>query len=371
MDAYTVIGRIGEGAHGVVVRAKHNLTGKTVALKKIPLRRLDQGMPTTALREIKALREINSQHVVRLLDVFAEGAGFVLVCELMLGDLGEMIRDAARPLTPAQVKSYMTMLLSGVAFLHRHHIMHRQHFVRFLQPHPQCHLHIPISLVGPLLSMIQLYSLCSLPLSDCIVLWNCINCTKDAKNIFPIIMILASDSKIFFMNFTVTIPLEKRLTTFITANLASNRIIIEWMARFKFMPFLVANLELEEKISEFEYFFVFSSTPPFEMRYNLPSFLKSFFFFPCFQVLPDASPDAMDLIKKFLIYSTDKRISAKKALLHTYFFTAPLATPVSQMPLPRSEKRPPPATQDYVTDFPIHHVSDAIRDHLETLYMKG
>nr|XP_027216046.1 cyclin-dependent kinase A-2-like [Penaeus vannamei] len=62
MDAYTVIGRIGEGAHGVVVRAKHNLTGKTVALKKIPLRRLDQGMPTTALREIKALREINSQH---------------------------------------------------------------------------------------------------------------------------------------------------------------------------------------------------------------------------------------------------------------------------------------------------------------------
>lgn len=63
MDAYTVLGRIGEGAHGVVVRAKHNLTGKTVALKKIPLRRLDQGMPTTALREIKALREINSQHV--------------------------------------------------------------------------------------------------------------------------------------------------------------------------------------------------------------------------------------------------------------------------------------------------------------------
>ncbi|ROT80479.1 putative cyclin-dependent kinase 20-like [Penaeus vannamei] len=89
---------------------------------------------------------------------------------------------------------------------------------------------------------------------------------------------------------------------------------------------------------------------------------------PIFPVLPDASPDAMDLIKKFLIYSSDKRISAKKALLHTYFFTAPLATPVSQMPLPRSEKRPPPATQDYVTDFPIHHVSDAIRDHLETLF---
>ncbi|CAL4078701.1 unnamed protein product [Meganyctiphanes norvegica] len=125
MEGYSVLGRIGEGAHGVVVRARHNLTGQMVALKKVPLRRLDQGMPTTALREIKALQEINSQHVVRLLDVFAEGAGFVLAFELMLGDLGEMIRDSTRPLTPPQVKAYMKMLLSGMAFLHDHNIMHR------------------------------------------------------------------------------------------------------------------------------------------------------------------------------------------------------------------------------------------------------
>ena len=32
----------GEGAHGVVVRARHNATQRPVALKKIPLRRLDQ-----------------------------------------------------------------------------------------------------------------------------------------------------------------------------------------------------------------------------------------------------------------------------------------------------------------------------------------
>lgn len=63
MEAYTVTGRIGEGAHGVVVKAKHNLTGRSVALKKIPLRRLDQGMPATALREIKALQQIKSPYV--------------------------------------------------------------------------------------------------------------------------------------------------------------------------------------------------------------------------------------------------------------------------------------------------------------------
>ena len=63
MEAYTVTGRIGEGAHGVVVKAKHNISGKSVALKKIPLRRLDQGMPATALREIKALQQVQSEHV--------------------------------------------------------------------------------------------------------------------------------------------------------------------------------------------------------------------------------------------------------------------------------------------------------------------
>lgn len=63
--------------------------------------------------------------VVQLLDVMAEGTGFVLAFELMPGDLGEMIRDASHPLTEAQVKTYMTMIMSGVAYLHQNNIMHR------------------------------------------------------------------------------------------------------------------------------------------------------------------------------------------------------------------------------------------------------
>ena len=63
--------------------------------------------------------------MVQLLDVLAEGTGFVLVFELMSGDLGEMIRNATKPLSDAQVKSYMVMLMTGVAYLHRNDIMHR------------------------------------------------------------------------------------------------------------------------------------------------------------------------------------------------------------------------------------------------------
>ncbi|XP_061621764.1 cyclin-dependent kinase 20 isoform X2 [Phyllopteryx taeniolatus] len=126
MEQYSILGRIGEGAHGIVFEAKHVETGETVALKKVALRRLEDAIPNQALREIKALQEIeDNQHVVRLKDVFPHGTGFVLVFDFMLSDLSEVIRDARRPLTPVQVKGYMLMLLKGVAFLHQNNIMHR------------------------------------------------------------------------------------------------------------------------------------------------------------------------------------------------------------------------------------------------------
>lgn len=127
-----------------------------MALKKVALRKLEDGIPNQALREIKALQEIeDNQHVsltpfgvevrgygsmappspspaprppvqvVKLKDVFPHGTGFVLVFDFMLSDLSEVIRNSEHPLTPAQVKGYMMMLLKGVAFLHHNNIMHR------------------------------------------------------------------------------------------------------------------------------------------------------------------------------------------------------------------------------------------------------
>ncbi|XP_008291293.1 cyclin-dependent kinase 20-like [Stegastes partitus] len=66
-----------------------------------------------------------NRSVVKLKDVFPHGTGFVLVFDFMLSDLSEVIRNSQRPLTPAQVKGYMMMLLKGVAFLHHNNIMHR------------------------------------------------------------------------------------------------------------------------------------------------------------------------------------------------------------------------------------------------------
>ncbi|KAJ3195749.1 Cyclin-dependent kinase 20, partial [Irineochytrium annulatum] len=60
-----------------------------------------------------------------LREFFPSGAGFVLVFEFMLSDLAEVLRNATQPLTEAQIKAYMLMLLKGVAFCHENDIMHR------------------------------------------------------------------------------------------------------------------------------------------------------------------------------------------------------------------------------------------------------
>ncbi len=137
MEKYKILGRIGEGAHGIVFKAKLIETGEVFALKKVNLRRIEDGIPNTAVREIKALQEIEEhENIVTLHDVFTHGsgekmnskflsAGIVLVFEYMLSDLSEVIRNAVTPLTEAQVKSYMVMLLRGVAFCHENNIMHR------------------------------------------------------------------------------------------------------------------------------------------------------------------------------------------------------------------------------------------------------
>ena len=70
---------------------------------QVALKRLEDGIPNTALREIKALQEIDCDHVVRLREVLPHGSGFVLVFEYMLSDLSEVIRNYERPLTEAQV----------------------------------------------------------------------------------------------------------------------------------------------------------------------------------------------------------------------------------------------------------------------------
>ena len=65
MEAYQKLEKIGEGTYGVVYKAKHRDTGTIIALKKIRLEQEDEGVPSTAIREISLLKELQHPNIVR------------------------------------------------------------------------------------------------------------------------------------------------------------------------------------------------------------------------------------------------------------------------------------------------------------------
>ncbi|XP_043309252.1 cyclin-dependent kinase 20 isoform X8 [Cervus elaphus] len=308
MEQYCILGRIGEGAHGIVFKAKHVETGEIVALKKVALRRLEDGIPNQVLREIKALQEIeDSQYVVQLKAVFPHGAGFVLAFEFMLSDLAEVVRHTQRPLAQAQVKSYLQMLLKGVAFCHANNIVHRD-----LKP-----ANLLISASG------------QLKIAD-----------------FGLARVFSPDGN--------------RLYTHQVATRAVGCILGELLNGSPLFP---GENDIEQLCCVLRILGTPSPKVWPEIT-ELPDYNKISFKeqapVPLEEVLPDASPQALDLLGRFLLYPPQQRISASQALLHHYFFTAPLPVHPSELPIPQRPGGPapkahpgPPHVHDFHVDRPL------------------
>ncbi|XP_041093081.1 cyclin-dependent kinase 20 isoform X2 [Polyodon spathula] len=288
MDQYSILGRIGEGAHGIVFKAKHIETGETVALKKVALRKLEDGIPNQALREIKALQEIeDNPYVVKLKNVFPHGAGFVLVFEFMLSDLSEVIRNSDRPLTESQVKGYMMMLLKGVAFCHENSIMHRD-----LKP-----ANLLISSTGHL--KIADFGLARVYSNEEGRLYSHQVATRAVGCIFGELL---NNSPLF----PGENDIEQLCCVLRVLGTPNEKIWPE-----------ITELPDYNKIT-------FKENPPIPLE----------------QIVPDASLQAVDLLKRFLVYPARERSTARQALLHPYFFTEPLPAHHSELPiLQRGGKR--------------------------------
>jgi len=65
---YEKVEKIGEGTYGVVYKARDRATNETIALKKIRLEQEDEGVPSTAIREISLLKEMQHRNIVRYCD---------------------------------------------------------------------------------------------------------------------------------------------------------------------------------------------------------------------------------------------------------------------------------------------------------------
>jgi len=124
MEKYKKIEKLGEGAYGVVYKAQNIITKDIVALKKIRLNSEEEGVPSTALREISLLKELKHPNIVRLQDVLWQPKKLTLVFDYVDQDLKKYM-DGVGTLDPMLVKSFFYQLLRGLAFCHDHRVLHR------------------------------------------------------------------------------------------------------------------------------------------------------------------------------------------------------------------------------------------------------
>jgi cyclin-dependent kinase-like len=125
MENYELLGTIGEGTYGVVLKARHKETGQIVAIKKFKESDEAEEVRKTALREVRILKQLRHDNIVGLLEVFRRKRKLYLVFEFVESTLLQELERRPEGLDPLDTKKVMWQLVRGIDYLHQHQVIHR------------------------------------------------------------------------------------------------------------------------------------------------------------------------------------------------------------------------------------------------------
>nr|DAD29254.1 TPA_asm: hypothetical protein HUJ06_030722 [Nelumbo nucifera] len=141
VDCFEKLEQIGEGTYGQVYMAREINTGEIVALKKIRMDNEREGFPITAIREIKILKKLHHENVIKLKEIVTSQGpekdeqgrsdgnkykgGIYMVFEYMDHDLTGLSDRPGMRFSVPQIKCYMRQLLTGLHYCHVNQVLHR------------------------------------------------------------------------------------------------------------------------------------------------------------------------------------------------------------------------------------------------------
>lgn len=121
---FSMLEKIGEGTYGTVYKAICHSTGERVAIKKIKILYEEDGVPSTALREISLLKELKHINVIRLDNVYCSRQSLFLVFECLDMDLRVYLKRYG-PFMEKALRSGVLQCFRGIDFCHGHRVLHR------------------------------------------------------------------------------------------------------------------------------------------------------------------------------------------------------------------------------------------------------
>lgn len=125
MNKYEVLGVVGEGAYGVVLKCKNKETNEIVAIKKFKEAEEDDSTNKSILREVKILRMLKHDNVVHLKEAFRRKGKLYLVFEYVEKNLLEVLEQTPTGLDPEDVRNYIYQLCKSIDYCHKNKIIHR------------------------------------------------------------------------------------------------------------------------------------------------------------------------------------------------------------------------------------------------------
>ncbi|XP_074650693.1 uncharacterized protein LOC141905634 isoform X2 [Tubulanus polymorphus] len=125
MNKYQVLGIVGEGAYGVVLRCRLKESGAMVAIKKFKDSEENDDVRRTTLRELKMLRSLKQENIVELKEAFRRRGKLYLVFEYIEKNMLEVLEEAPNGVAVDTVRSYIYQLCNAIHWCHSNEIIHR------------------------------------------------------------------------------------------------------------------------------------------------------------------------------------------------------------------------------------------------------
>ncbi|XP_069046986.1 serine/threonine-protein kinase MAK isoform X2 [Lepisosteus oculatus] len=124
MNRYTALKQLGDGTYGSVLMGKSNDSGELVAIKRMK-RKFYSWEECMNLREVKSLKKLNHANVIKLKEVIRENDHLYFVFEYMKENLYQLMKDRNKLFPESVIRNIIYQILQGLSFIHKHGFFHR------------------------------------------------------------------------------------------------------------------------------------------------------------------------------------------------------------------------------------------------------
>eukprot|EP01084_Bolivina_argentea_P084391 152637_1 len=125
VQRYKRLKKLGEGTYGVVYKAENTSTKEIVAIKKIYVDDNDEGVPSTAIREISLLKSLSHDNIIQLKETIYFNDDLYLVFEYFDNDLKKYFNKNKHSICANEIKHYLHQILLAIDYCHTNRIYHR------------------------------------------------------------------------------------------------------------------------------------------------------------------------------------------------------------------------------------------------------